>query len=133
MSKFIESVLCKDETIVYEPELTIIVPVVVCLSLTIISFGVLGVFLLPFLAYDWLAYKNTEVALTDKRIIIKKGILSNEVHEFQLSKLETSHVRQSLVDKLFGQGTLVVTATGGAVFEVGKIKNPYELRKKIFG
>jgi uncharacterized membrane protein YdbT with pleckstrin-like domain len=75
---------------------------------------------------------TTEFAVTNQRIIIKKGILSRNIAEFPLAKVQNVNLSQSVFGRMFNYGTLVVqtAATYGAnIFPF--VKNASELRRHI--
>src|SRR5260221_530530 len=56
---------------------------------------------------------KAEFAVTDRRIIIKLGILSVRSIELMLPKVEAIAVTQSMWGRMFGYGDIVVTGSGG--------------------
>ena len=75
-----------------------------CLSLLLVP---LIVFLAALLTWHF-----SEFGVTDKRVLIKTGILSRHTLETLLTKVENIGVEQSLWGRLFGYGTIYVTGTG---------------------
>jgi len=55
----------------------------------------------------------TEMAVTDKRVIVKVGVVSRKTFELLLSKVESIGVNESLWGRMMGYGTVVVRGTGG--------------------
>jgi uncharacterized membrane protein YdbT with pleckstrin-like domain len=78
-----------------------------------------------------LIYKTTEFALTNKRIIAKKGIFRRHSMEILLSKIETVRVAQGIDGRIFDFGTVTVVGSGGTNEFFKSISNPMELRKMI--
>lgn len=60
-----------------------------------------------------IAKLTTEIGVTNKRIIAKHGLLFRKTVELNLSKVESINVDQSILGRIFGYGTLIVTGTGG--------------------
>ena len=113
------------ETIVYQTKLnwseylkgiTIIIIGIIIIesSNTAGTFGgflvLVGLFLL---GKSFLKMKSSEFAVTDKRVLIKVGILRTQSLETMLNKVEGIHVEQGLVDKMFGCGNIDIKGTGG--------------------
>lgn len=69
--------------------------------------------------------------VTNKRIIIKTGIISRKTFEMNLNKIETVNVDQSIFGRMFGFGTITVIGTGGTREEFPDIAKPTEFRKKF--
>jgi uncharacterized membrane protein YdbT with pleckstrin-like domain len=55
--------------------------------------------------------RTTEIVVTERRLIFKRGILSRHTVEMNVSKIETVDVEQSLTDRLLGYGTLMIHGT----------------------
>lgn len=75
-------------------------------------------------------YKNIEYVITDKRIIIRSGLIGIDFRYFYYSAIQSVTVKVGLWDRLFKVGDLYLTATNqAAVLE--DIKNPYFFGTKI--
>ena len=64
------------------------------------------------LFHGYLTWRCSEFAVTDKRVLIKTGIVSRHTLETILTKIENIGVEQSIWGRLFNFGTLYVTGTG---------------------
>lgn len=73
---------------------------------------------------------SAEYALTNKRLIMKRGIISRKSLELILTKCEGISVDQHILGRLLGFGTIIVT-TGGVTNKYAKIANPIEFRNRI--
>ncbi len=73
---------------------------------------------------------SAEYALTNKRLIMKRGIISRKSLELILTKCEGISVEQRILGRLLGFGTIIVT-TGGVTNKYAKIANPIEFRNRI--
>lgn len=74
---------------------------------------------------------SDEFAITNKRIIVKTGLISRKTLEMNLSKIESVNVDQSILGRLLGYGTIRIIGTGGTKEEFPNISNPIEFRKKF--
>src|SRR5687768_18417869 len=78
----------------------------------------LGIVLLPvglglvFLAWVWIVYKTTEIAITNKRIIAKFGFISRSTIEINLPKVESVQVDQGVMGRMLDYGTIIVAGAG---------------------
>lgn len=72
---------------------------------------------------------TTEMAITNKRVIIKTGLISRTTLEMNLSKVETISVDQSIFGRIFGYGTLVIVGTGGTKEPFSQVASPMDFRK----
>jgi len=75
--------------------------------------------------------RTSEFAVTNKRVILKLGVLNTRSVELLLSKVEGVTVTQSLTGRLFGFGGIVVTGSGGTQEPFSSIQAPLELRQAV--
>ena len=68
---------------------------------------------LLFALLRYISFASSEFAVTDKRVIIKVGVLRRRTLELQRSKVEAIAVNQGIGGRIFGYGDIVVTGTGG--------------------
>jgi uncharacterized membrane protein YdbT with pleckstrin-like domain len=74
---------------------------------------------------------STELAVTDHRVIFKRGIVSRYTIEMARSKIESIDVHQSFWGRIFNYGTILVRGTGGSLEPFRNIENPLQLRSSI--
>lgn len=74
-------------------------------------------------------FKTNEYVLTNKRILIKEGLISRRTVEINLSKSESINVDQSILGRLLGYGSLTVIGTGGTRETCAHISNPLAFRR----
>ena len=72
-----------------------------------------------------------EFAITNKRVIIKKGLIRRDTFEMNISKIESVNVDQSILGRILGYGTVRIVGTGGSLSSFCKIRHPLEFRKKF--
>lgn len=77
--------------------------------------------------------QTTELVLTDRRIIMKRGLVSRDTVEMNLNKVESLHVNQSLMGRMLDYGDVTVVGTGASLEPLRGIAKPLELRKKLGG
>lgn len=77
--------------------------------------------------------QTTELVLTDRRIIMKRGLVSRDTVEMNLNKVESLHVNQGLMGRLLDYGDVTVVGTGSSLEPLRGIARPLELRKKLGG
>jgi uncharacterized membrane protein YdbT with pleckstrin-like domain len=73
----------------------------------------------------------TEMAVTNKRIIIKVGFLTKRTIELFLAKVESVGVEQTLLGRMMGYGSLTVRGTGGTNEPFSHVANPLEFRRQV--
>ncbi len=74
---------------------------------------------------------TTELVLTDRRIIAKRGFIARATVEMTLSKVESLHVNQGLVGRMLDYGDVTVVGTGSSLEPLRGISGPLELRRKL--
>ena len=74
---------------------------------------------------------TTELAVTDHRVIFKRGIIGRYTIEMARSKVESVDVVQSFLGRIFDYGTVLVRGTGGSLEPLRNIEDPLRLRSAI--
>lgn len=74
---------------------------------------------------------TTELAVTDQRVIYKRGIFARHTIEMNRSKVESVDVDQSILGRILGYGTLMVRGTGGSLEPMESISDPLTFRTYI--
>lgn len=82
-------------------------------------------------AARFIAYKSSEFAVTNNRVLIKIGFIQRHSLELLLQKVEGIGVDQNLSGRIFGYGTIIVTGTGGTKEAFKDIENPLEFRRHV--
>lgn len=77
-----------------------------------------------------LLFVGAEYAVTNKRVVLKTGIVGRNALELVLAKCEGLHINQSFWGRIFGFGTITVT-TGGASNSYPYIANALRFKKEI--
>ncbi len=79
----------------------------------------------------FLGRNATEMAVTNKRVIIKTGLLRRRTFELLLSKVESIGVDEGLLGRMLGYGTVVVRGTGGTPEPFSRVGHPLEFRRQV--
>jgi uncharacterized membrane protein YdbT with pleckstrin-like domain len=72
-----------------------------------------------------------EFAVTNKRVIYRKGIVSISTDELFLDKIESVLVQQGLLGRWWGYGSVSVRGTGGSWEPFPDVADPLLLRRRI--
>jgi uncharacterized membrane protein YdbT with pleckstrin-like domain len=73
----------------------------------------------------------TEMAVTNKRVIVKSGLADRRTTEILLSRIESVVVDEPAMGRILGYGTVIVRGTGGTPEIFEKIQNPLKLREQV--
>ncbi len=79
----------------------------------------------------WIRRRTTEIVVTDRRVIFKRGVLALHTVEMNVSKIETVDVEQSLGGRIFGYGTLLIRGTGAGFEPLRSVGFPLLIRNAI--
>ena len=77
--------------------------------------------------YRW----SSRLLLTNRRVVLKRGILRQRSGEFLLPTIESVLVEFPLSGRLFNYGTLTVRGFGGSQEFIKRIPNPERVRELI--
>jgi uncharacterized membrane protein YdbT with pleckstrin-like domain len=121
---YVEANLTKNETVTYRAQLHWLIFVFPAL-LSLVLIGI------PFLIGAILRYKTSEFAVTNRRVIIKVGLISRKTLELNLNKIESIGVDQSLIARIFNYGSIVIVGSGGTNEPFRHIADPLAFRRAV--
>jgi hypothetical protein len=74
---------------------------------------------------------TTEIAITNSRLIYKRGLVSRYVGEMSIDRIEGVNVLQSILGRLLGYGRIMVRGMGVGEVILPPLANPVAFRKAI--
>jgi len=86
---------------------------------------------LPLFFWRILQYVSTEFGVTNKRLIIKKGVIRIYVAEIPTDRIESLYCVQGFWDRIFNCGTIYISGIGGKVPAFFGVARPFALRRRI--
>jgi len=144
---YIREILRPDEKLLATGNIHWIIywPAIALMALAVIALSVLGlasivgriIFVLLALAAiffaikEWLQQWITEIAVTDRRVIVKTGLIRRHTAEMNMDKVESVTVYQSVLGRLLGYGSVHVRGTGEGLGHLDYISSPILLRNMI--
>ena len=140
---YIDHNLLSNETVLYRAHLSRIVfafPVLmlgIALVLPVLGGAamglgvVLGAVALGYLVKAWIAYKTSEFAVTNKRVIMKVGWIRRASVEIVLGRVESIVVDQGIAGRVFDFGSIAVVGTGGTKDPFHRIAAPLRFRRAV--
>jgi len=81
--------------------------------------------------YEFLRLKYMEQGVTNKRVILKRGIISRKTEEMKLASIETVEIDQGVWGRLLGFGTVKVTGRGISDVVYQGIADPMAAKRQI--
>jgi uncharacterized membrane protein YdbT with pleckstrin-like domain len=84
-----------------------------------------------FLGIGLVRRSATEMAVTNKRVIVKSGIADRRTIELLLPRIESIAVEEPALGRVLGYGTVIVRGTGGTPEVFPQIARPLEFREQV--
>jgi uncharacterized membrane protein YdbT with pleckstrin-like domain len=84
-----------------------------------------------FFGYGLMKRNATEMSVTNRRLVIKTGMLSRRTIELLLGRVESIQVQESFWGRMFGFGTVIVHGTGGTPETFHRIARPLDFRRQM--
>ena len=81
--------------------------------------------------YEYLKLKHLEQGVTNKRVILKRGIISRNTDEMKLRSIETVEIEQGIGGRVFGYGTVKITGRGISDVTFKGIDDPMQVKRAI--
>jgi uncharacterized membrane protein YdbT with pleckstrin-like domain len=139
---YVESNLLPNEQVVYRarlhwiiyslPAFVFIIAILVALSGGgLIAGAVIGAIAVLLFLPPWIRSSSSEFAITNKRVLIKVGLIRRHSLELLLQKVEGIGVDQGISGRIFGYGTITVSGTGGTKEAFRMISDPLEFRRQV--
>lgn len=126
---YIDESLSRDEEIraLFKLHWTSRIPMAIWIILAIPTLGIT----LLLAIWEWLRLRNIEQGVTNKRVILKKGIISRKSEEMKITSIETVEIIQGVFGRIFDFGTVKVTGRGISDLVFKNIDDPMDVKRKI--
>ena len=126
--KFIRSTLPESETIALEISFHWTHTFIAWLYLLFLGWLTIGVFLFVSMFLEkW----TTERALTNRRLILKRGFIRRKTEEISFNRVEEVNLSQSILQRILGSGDIKITGTGTGEILLKNIDGPLDVQKKV--
>jgi uncharacterized membrane protein YdbT with pleckstrin-like domain len=84
-----------------------------------------------FYVLPFLRFRLDEIVITEKRVIIKLGIIGRQSRELFFNKIESVDLYQGILGRLLNYGMVVIRGTGGTAQRCKFIRDPIQFRNTI--
>lgn len=105
----LETVLYKDSPAMFRNR-----PVLFLVCCALIPFGIGLVVLFVW----WLRCLATSLVITDRRVTLRQGLLSKDTNDVLIADIRNVKVRQNLLQRIFGVGTVAFSTSGQSDMEI---------------
>jgi len=97
-----------------------------------VAVAVLVVFLVV-LTWGLIRRIATTYTITNRRLTIRTGLLSRELHETRLERVQNVNLRQRLLERLLGIGTVDFDTAGGAAYDFSfrGVEHPHAIVRTV--
>jgi len=126
--RYIDESLAEGETIIQRGQWPGIFWFGAWAALILLGIAIVGIFIFVRSA---VIMKTTDFAVTNRRVILKRGWLNRRTQELAVESIEGVSVDQSMIARMFGYGRIVVTGTGDAVIVFPPMAHPVAFRRSI--
>jgi uncharacterized membrane protein YdbT with pleckstrin-like domain len=79
----------------------------------------------------WFRRWTTEIDVTDRRVVYKRGFIRRHTVEINMDKVESVDVDQSVLGRLFDYGDIVIRGTGVGIEPLRGIDSPLAFRNSV--
>ena len=78
-----------------------------------------------------LVRQTTELAVTNKRVVAKFGVISRKTIEQRLETVDSVQVLQGILGRLLGEGSVGIRGSGASQTPVPRIADPLRFRREV--
>jgi uncharacterized membrane protein YdbT with pleckstrin-like domain len=79
----------------------------------------------------WFRRWTTEIDVTDRRIVYKRGFIRRHTVEMNMDKVESVDVDQSILGRMLNYGDITIRGTGVGIEPLHNIDTPLEFRNQV--
>jgi uncharacterized membrane protein YdbT with pleckstrin-like domain len=79
----------------------------------------------------WFRRWTTEIDVTDRRIVYKRGFIRRHTVEMNMDKVESVDVDQSILGRMLNYGDITIRGTGVGIEPLHNIDAPLEFRNQV--
>jgi uncharacterized membrane protein YdbT with pleckstrin-like domain len=79
----------------------------------------------------WLRRRGTEIAVTDRRVILRRGLIWRRTVEMNMQKIESVDVDQTIPGRLFDYGEVTIRGVDSTFERLSAIDAPFKLRSTL--
>ena len=125
---YVQDTIGNNEKIIYTVKFHWIYTLGAFLNLLFLGVFIIGIVkFLKMMINKW----TTERVLTDLRYIQKTGWIKRNTEEISISKIEEVDLKQSVLGRLLGYGSINISGTGSGQITLKSIDDPLKFQKNL--
>jgi len=126
--KYVQDTIGNDEKIIYVVKFHWLYTFTALLNLLFLGVIIVGIIIfIKMMINKW----TTERALTNLRYIQKTGWISRDTEEISISKIEEVDLKQTILGRILGYGTISISGTGSGQIILKSIDDPLIFQKNL--
>jgi hypothetical protein len=98
--------------------------------IALLVLGIIGIGVIIFVV-EMSRMATTRMAVTNRRVILKRGFFVSDMNEITLGSIEGAEIRQSIFGRMFGFGKLVIRGRGETHLVFPTMDSPGRFRAAI--
>jgi uncharacterized membrane protein YdbT with pleckstrin-like domain len=79
----------------------------------------------------WIKRWTTEIDVTDRRVVYKRGLIRRRTVEMNMDKVESVDVDQTILGRMLNFGNVTVRGTGAGIEPLFNVENPLQFRNHV--
>lgn len=125
---YVQDTIGDNEKIIYTVKFHWLYTLIAFLNLLFLGVFIIGIInFLKMMISKW----TTERVLTDLRYIQKTGWIRRDTEEIRISKIEEVDLRQSILGRILGYGSINISGTGSGEIILKLIDEPLMFQKNL--
>ena len=125
---YVDKTIVNNETIIYRVQFHWTFTFLAFLNLLLLGVFIIGIYyFIKMMINKW----TTERALTNTRYIQKIGWISRNTEEIGISKIEEVDLKQSILGRILGYGSISISGTGSGLIFLKDIDAPLLFQKNL--
>ncbi|WP_051809280.1 PH domain-containing protein [Actinoplanes subtropicus] len=94
--------------------------------------GIMGYYGIRYGVGPLVAWRCTHYVVTDERILLQDGVIARERRDLPLNRINDHLLTQSLLDRLFGCGTLTIDSIGDQAAVLTAVPHAHQLQTALY-
>ena len=125
---YVQDTIGDNEKIIYTVKFHWLYTLIAFLNLLFLGVFIIGIInFLQMMISKW----TTERVLTDLRYIQKTGWIKRDTEEIRISKIEEIDLKQSILGRILGYGSINISGTGSGKITLELIDDPLIFQKNL--